>query len=73
MNLIDLLLGIGVIACAVWASKRGFVTMILVTLSLAAAIALNEQSHRFAGIERFEGYKLGLKKHGIILKRRPKI
>ncbi|HWO57483.1 MAG TPA: CvpA family protein [bacterium] len=40
MNLIDLALLIGVIACAGWGAKRGFVRMIMITLGLCAAIVV---------------------------------
>jgi hypothetical protein len=40
MNLIDLALLIGVIACAGWGAKRGFVRMVMITLGLCASIVI---------------------------------
>ncbi|MEW5702386.1 MAG: CvpA family protein [Candidatus Zixiibacteriota bacterium] len=40
MNLIDLVLLIGVVACAAWAAKRGFLRMLFITLALAVAIII---------------------------------
>jgi len=40
MNLVDLVLLIGVVACAGWGAKRGFVRMIIITLGLALAIVI---------------------------------
>lgn len=40
MNLIDLALLIGVIACAGWGAKRGFVRMVMITLGLCASIVV---------------------------------
>lgn len=40
MNLIDLALLIGVIACAGWGAKRGFVRMLMITLGLCVSIVV---------------------------------
>ncbi len=40
MNFLDLLLLVGVIACAVWGAKRGFIRMIMITLGLMGAIII---------------------------------
>jgi len=40
MNVLDLLLIVGVISCAVWGAKRGFIRMIMVTLGLMGAIVI---------------------------------
>lgn len=40
MNLIDLALLIGVIACAGWGAKRGFVRMVMITIGLCVAIVI---------------------------------
>lgn len=40
MNLFDLVLLIGVVACAAWGAKRGFVRMLMITLGMSAAIVI---------------------------------
>jgi len=40
MNFLDLLLMVGVISCAVWGAKRGFIRMIMITLGLMGAIVI---------------------------------
>lgn len=40
MNLLDLILLVGVVGCAVWGAKRGFVRMIMITLGLVASIII---------------------------------
>jgi len=40
MNLLDLVLLVGVVMCAVWGAKRGFIRMLMITLGLVAAIIL---------------------------------
>ena len=40
MNFLDLLLLVGVICCAVWGAKRGFIRMIMITLGLMGAIII---------------------------------
>ncbi len=40
MNFLDLLLLVGVGACAVWGAKRGFIRMIMITLGLMGAIVI---------------------------------
>jgi uncharacterized membrane protein required for colicin V production len=40
MNFLDLLLLVGVISCAVWGAKRGFIRMIMITLGLMGAIVI---------------------------------
>jgi uncharacterized membrane protein required for colicin V production len=40
MNLIDLALLIGVVACAGWGAKRGFVRMVMITIGLCIAIII---------------------------------